>query len=115
MTQVEALLLSILVEAVVAGLLVGGLRWGSTARGAFSGAIATLLTHWAAWWACQALIPQTGYGLAVLLVEAAVIGAEAPAYYFIVPLQVRRAVLASAIANASSTLVGLALYALDLA
>jgi len=115
LTQTDALLLSIAIEAATAWPLVAGLRWGSGARAALAAAVGTLVTHWAAWAGCQWLMQDLGYAPALVVVEAGVIGVEWIAYRLLVPLPALRALLASAIVNATSTLIGLALYALDLA
>ena len=115
MTQAEALLLSIAIEAAVAWPLVAGLRWGHGPRAALAAIVATLLTHWAAWAGFQRLYEHLDYALTLVVVEGCVVAAEWIAYRWIVPLPAGRALLASAIVNASSTLVGVALYALDLA
>ena len=115
LTQFEALLLSIGIEAAVAWPLVAGLRWGHGPRAALAAAVGTLLTHWAAWAGFQQLYEQFDYAPTLVVVEGCVIAAEWAAYRLIVPLPAGRALLASAIVNASSTLIGVALYALDLA
>lgn len=115
MTQTDALLLSVALEAVAAAALLASLRWGSGLRGIAAAALGTLVTHGAAWWSCQELMQEIGYGPALIVVEAGVVGVESIAYRLIVPLSWARAATASAIVNLASTLAGLALYALDLA
>jgi hypothetical protein len=114
MTELQALLLSIVIEAAVAAALVGALRWGSPLRAAFAASLATLMTHWFAWHGVLWLEAPLGYRAAVLIVESAVVVCESFVYLAIVPLPPRRAFIASLIANAASTAAGLTLYALDL-
>jgi len=115
LTQIEALLLSVAIEAAVAWPLVAGLRWGHGARAALAAAVATLLTHWPAWSGFQWLYEHLDYAPTLLVIEGCVIAAEWIAYRLVVPLPAAQALAASAIVNASSTLVGVALYVLDLA
>jgi hypothetical protein len=113
MSQLEALILSIAIEAVVAFALVRGLRWGGGWRAALSAALGTLASHPVAWPAMLALIAPLGYWAALAVVESGVVLAESVAYRLIVPLRWRRALLASLVANAASTGAGLLYYALS--
>jgi len=115
LTQTDALLLSIAIESAVAWALIAGLRWGAGVRGALAAAVGTLLTHWAAWSGFQWLHEDLGYAPTLVVVETGVIGVEWVVYRVLVPLAAARALLASAIVNAASTLAGLAIYALGLA
>ncbi|TWT15624.1 hypothetical protein [Reyranella sp. CPCC 100927] len=115
MSEVDALLLSCAIEAPVAAILAWALRWGHAGRAALAATLATLMTHGIAWRAILWLLEGLGYPLAVLLVETGVVAAEAIAYRLIVPLDLRRALAVSLIANAASTGAGLALYAFGLA
>lgn len=115
MSQTAALLLSIVIEAAAAALLVRVWRRGDPARAVLAAALATLVTHMAVWRGVPPLADLVGYGPAVLLVEVVAVLAEAPAYRLVVPLGWRDALLASLIANAASTGIGLALYASGLA
>jgi hypothetical protein len=114
-SQSAALLLSIMIEIVVAATLTGMARWGPAQRAALAAALATLATHWAVWCSVLWLMPWFGYWPAVVLVEACVVAAEAVAYRLIVPLGWRRALAVSLAANAASACIGLTLYGLGLA
>jgi hypothetical protein len=115
MSEWLALSLSIVVEALVAAALVGGLRWGRGALGALSAALGTLATHGFAWNGMLMLMDSLDYWTAFLCVEAAVVLVESLAYILCARLPLGRALLASLIANAASSGLGLALYALGLA
>ncbi|MCK8783894.1 hypothetical protein M0638_05800 [Roseomonas sp. NAR14] len=120
MTQTAAFLLSVLVEAVAAALLVAAAGWGRlqsrpgspSARAALAALAGTALTHPAVWHGVPPLADRLGYGTAVLLAEGAVVLAEAPAYRLLAALPWPRALLVSLLANAASTAAGLLLYAL---
>lgn len=114
MNQITALILSVLIEAVIAAALVTLWRAGDARRAALAATLATLVTHWAAWWGVSSLEGSLGYLPAVVVVEACVVLAESVAYRLIVPLRLPRALVVSLVANAASAGVGLALYALDL-
>jgi len=111
MTQLQALALSIGIEAVVAFVLVRGLRWGGGTRAALAATIGTLITHPFVW----SLVPrweiELGYASALALIESGVVFAESVAYRVVVPLSWPRALFASLVANASSTAAGLLFYA----
>lgn len=111
MTQPVALLLSILVEAAAAAALLRGLGWASPLRGAAAAVAGTLVTHWAVWAFMPLVIEEIGYWPALLIVEGVVVLAETLAYRVIAQLPWRRAFLTSLVANAVSTLAGLAIYA----
>ena len=49
MTQIQALTVSIAIEAVIAFILVRGLRWGSGMRAALAATVGTLITHPFVW------------------------------------------------------------------
>jgi hypothetical protein len=111
MTQTVALILSIAIEAVVAFALIRALRWGSGMRAALAAALGTLVTHPFVWALVPRFEPLLGYAGTVALVESGVVLAESVAYRLIVPLVWRRALVASLIANATSTAAGLLYYA----
>jgi len=111
MSQIQALLFSIAIEAVVAFALIRALRWGGGTRAALSATIGTLITHPVAWPAMLHLMAPLGYWAAVALVESGVVLAESVAYRLIVPLPWRRALIASLVANGASTGAGLFYYA----
>lgn len=112
MTQMQALLLSMLSEAAVAAALVAWLRWGAPARAAGAAVLATLLTHWAVWLLMPRLYGPLGYWGAFALAEAAVVLAEAAVYRLIAVRGAGRALLVSLAANAASAGLGLVIYAL---
>lgn len=112
MTQTAALSLSIVIEAVLAFVLVRGLRWGSGMRAALAATVGTLITHPLVWYTVPRLEDSIGYAGAVALIEIDVVLAESVAYRLIVPLSWRRSLLASLVANAASTAAGLLYYAL---
>ena len=111
MSQVTAMLASIVIEAAVALLLMAALRWPGALRAAAAAALATLLSHPFAWVGAKALIGPLGYAPAVIAVEAMVIVLESTVYRWLVPLPWRRALLVSAAANLASTACGLLAYA----
>jgi hypothetical protein len=112
MSQITALVLSIAIEAVIAFALVRGLAWGNGLRAAAAAAVGTLVTHPFAWRGIPQLEVVIGYGWAVAVVETGVVLAESIAYRLLVPLDWRRALIASLIANGASTAAGLLYYAI---
>ena len=112
MTQLTALALSIALEAGIAFAVIRAAGWGSGINAALAASLGTLITHPFAWFAVPRLAGPIGYPAAVALVETGVVLAESVAYRLIVPLAWPRALAASLIANAASTTVGLAYYAL---
>jgi len=112
MSETAALLLSIVIEAIVALAAMHVSGWGSGWRAALAATVGTLITHPVVWRTVPPLTLVTGYGAAVALIEAGVVFAEGVAYRVIVPLAWRRALLVSLIANAASTAAGLAANAL---
>src|ERR1700733_693268 len=111
MTQIQALTVSIAIEAVIAFIMVRGLRWGSGIRAALAATVGTLITHPFVWHGVPRLEAPLGYGAAVALIESLVVLAESVAYRVVVPLAWRHALPASLIANAASTGAGLLYYA----
>jgi hypothetical protein len=111
MTELQALLLSIAIEAPIAGLVAWRAGWPG--RGpwhvAIASAVATAATHpqlWAAaLWAYRRYPPLP----ALLLLEAMVILVEGGLIAWMARLRIRQAMLVSLIANAGSMLVGLLL------
>ena len=99
----------------MASILVMALRWGSGVRAACAAVLATLATHWPAWWCMLHVMEPLGYVTAFVVIEAAVVLVESIVYVVLVPLPNGRALMTSLIANSSSAGLGLALYALDLA
>jgi hypothetical protein len=115
MTEPLALLLSVLVEAPVAHLLVARLGWGRPGRAALAAALGTVCSHPFAWSFSLTLADRLGYWPSVMVTEAAVVVFESLGYLVLVPLPPRRALLASLVANAASTAFGFLIYGLDLA
>lgn len=115
MTEVDALLLSVAIEASAAAFLAWITRWGTPWRAALAATLATLGTHWLAWRSILWLLPWLDYPASVVLVEAGVVATEAIAYRLIMPLGLRRALVMSLAANAASTGLGLMLYGLGFA
>jgi hypothetical protein len=114
MTQLTALLLSIASESVAAWTLVAAWSWGNPWRAALAAVLGTLATHWAAWWTMLWLMESLNYGIALVIVETAVVLVESLGYRLIALSSWTRALLASLIANITSTMFGLTLYVLDL-
>ncbi len=109
MTQPVALLLTLLTEGLVVVALVRAARWRppTLARWITAAACASLLTHPVAWWANGAL-PLPLWPRA-LLIEAAVVLAEAGLYRALAPTDLRRAFAAAALANGASFGLGVLL------
>jgi hypothetical protein len=113
-TQLTALLLSILSESIAAWMLVAACGWGSPSRAALAATIGTVATHWAAWDTIGWLMQSLSYAAAVVTVETAVVLLESLGFRWIVFLSWERAVLASLVANCTSTGLGWTLYIFDL-
>jgi hypothetical protein len=113
MTQTQALILSIAVEAAVAFVLIRALGWGSGLNAALAASLGTLITHPVVWHAVPRLEETIGYAGAVALAESGVVLVESIPYRLIVPLAWRRALIASLVANGASTAAGLLYYALS--
>lgn len=106
---VHTLLLSLATEAPIAAAVVtidGGCRPAKAA----AAAIGTLVTHRLAWEAVFVATDHIDWGEAVLLVEAAVVIAEAIISRPMTGLSIPRALLVSVSANAGSTTLGFALW-----
>jgi hypothetical protein len=107
MTEVEALALSIAIEAPLAWLVARRAGWPVPSRVAAASAVATAVTHpqlWAAaLWAYQRFPPLP----ALLALEAIVVLVEGALIAWMARLTIRQAMLVSLIANAGSMLVGL--------
>lgn len=112
MDQATALLASVVIEMVTTSVLLQFLRWGSPWRGALAACLATLASHPLVWLVFPEVALRLGYWTALALIEGAVALGEALAYCLLVPLDWRRALAASFIANAASTGAGLLYYAL---
>lgn len=109
MTELEASLLSIAVEAPTAFLVARlGLRgsWRTAALAALAAACGTLVTHPFAWAAALALVRSMSWGLMAAIVEAGVALAEAVGYAVLARVRPVPALLLSVAANGASFAVG---------
>jgi hypothetical protein len=113
MTEFEAMLLSVAIEAPLAFIVVSVARW--PCRGPLHAAIAvslaTAVTHPQLWTAALWLYPRFGYWSTVVCAEALVVLVEAAIIAWATGLSSVRALVVSGIANGASTLIGLALFA----
>jgi hypothetical protein len=113
MTEFDAMVLSVAIEAPLAFAVVSLARW--PCRGPLHAAIAvtlaTAVTHPQLWTASLWLYPRIGYWSTVVCAEALVILAEATIIAWTTGLSSARALMVSAIANGASTLAGVALFA----
>ncbi len=109
MTEVEALALSIMIEAPLAWRVARRAGWPRPSHVAAASAVATAVTHpqlWAAaLWAYQRFPPLS----ALFVLEAVVVLAEGGLIAWMAQLTIRQAMLVSLIANAGSLLFGLLL------
>lgn len=113
MTQLEAQLLSILIEAPLAALLVSAAGWPSRGRlqVAIGSAVATSVTHPLLWAFVETAAPRMDYVPAVLVGEAAVVLAEAAILAWGAGLSARHSLAVSLLVNGASAAVGLVLLA----
>ena len=113
MSEFEAMLLSVAIEAPIAYALVAVTGW--SCRGPLNAAIAislaTAVTHPQLWAGALWLYPRMGFWPTVVCAEALVVAVEAAIIIWTTGLSARRALAVSAAANGASTLVGVALYA----
>lgn len=111
MGQLEAMLISMVTEGLVAFALVAWQGW--PCRGplhvGLAAVVATAATHPQLWAASLWLYPRLGYEPTVVLAEVVVIAVEAGIIWWAARLEPSLALLASALANSASMLVGLAL------
>jgi hypothetical protein len=109
MTEIEALALSIAIEAPIAWLLAWRAGWPRPWQVAAASAVATAVTHpqlWAAaLWAYARFEPLP----ALLALEAIVVLIEGGLIAWIARLTIRQAMMVSFLANAGSMLFGLLL------
>jgi hypothetical protein len=110
MTEFEALLLGVSVEAPVAYVVARRFRWAC--RGArhvgLASAIATAATHPQLWSAASWAYQHFPFWISALGAEALVILAEALLISWMAQLAIREAFLVSVLANTASCAVGLA-------
>lgn len=111
MTQLLALLISLVIELPVVLIILAMIRQLSSIKDIYNALIlaclATLITHPLAWEINQILMPYLGFSLRVGLIEIAVVIAEGVLYTFFLNLGWRIGLLLSLIANATSFLGGL--------
>jgi hypothetical protein len=114
MNEFEALLLSAVIEAPVAWLIVRRRDWPCRGAGhaALAAAFATACTHPQLWAAVNAFAPQIGYVPAVALGEIAVVIVEAGIIGWVISLPPVRALWLSLATNTASFALGLCLAAL---
>lgn len=109
MSQIEALALSMLIEAFVAALAVRTLAWGPPARAAMIAVAGTLVTHWVVWAFVVQGAQSLDYRSAVLIAEAGAVVVEAIIYAMALPVSPARALALSLSANGASFAAGLVL------
>jgi hypothetical protein len=109
MSQIEALVLSMLIEAFVAALAMRALNWGAPARAAMIAMVGTLMTHWAVWSFVAQGAPSLDYVSAVIVAEAGAVAVEAIIYALALPVSPARALALSLSANGASFAAGLLL------
>jgi hypothetical protein len=116
MTEFEAMLLSVAIEAPIAFAIVAIKGWPcpGSRRGPLDAAIAisvaTAVTHPQLWTAALWLYPRIGFWPAVGCAEAVVVVVEAAIILWATGLSAARAFALSTIANGASTLIGIALF-----
>ena len=112
MGEAWGLVISCLVEAPIAWLMVRLARWPS--RGALhaglASAVATAVTHPQLWAAAQWAYPRFGYWQSVIGLEALVVLAEGLLIAWMAALAIHRAMLVSLVANTASCVAGLLLF-----
>jgi hypothetical protein len=109
MTQLQAMLLSMASEAVVAGAAAWGWRLPAW-RAGVAAVAATAVTHWPLWQVFAQAAGAIGYWPALFGLEAAVVLVETLVYRALLRCRWRAAALLSLAANAASTMLGLAIY-----
>jgi hypothetical protein len=109
MTQLEAMALSLALEAPVAAAAAWAWRLAPW-RAALAAVGGTLATHWPLWRVFASAAAAVGYWPAVVLLEAAVTLVEAVGYRLLLRRRWRVAVVLSLLANAASTALGLVIY-----
>ena len=114
MSEFEALLLSSVIEAPVALLIVRWRAWPCRGAGhaALAAVVATACTHPHLWAGVNALAPRIGYDPAVAIGETAVVIVEAGIIGWAIALSSLRAFWLSLATNAASFGFGLFLAAL---
>lgn len=105
--QGGALLASITIEALVAGLAARATGWAAPGRAALVAVVATLLTHPFAWNAVLGFAEPETWGTVVLIVEAGVVVVEGVAQAIGSCCGWSRGLALSALANGASAGFGL--------
>lgn len=115
MTEFEAMMWSIAIEAPLAYIVVSLTHW--PCRGPVHAGIAIMLatavTHPQLWEASLWLYPQIGYWPTVGCTEALVALVEGAILAWAIDLSPMKALLVSGIANGASALAGIAFFARD--
>jgi hypothetical protein len=113
MSEFEAMLLSVAIEAPIAFAIVAIRRW--PCRGPLDAAIAialaTAVTHPQLWTAAQWLYPRIGFWATAAGAETVVVAVEAAIISWATGLPATRSLALSLLANGASTLIGIALFA----
>ncbi|NWH08668.1 MAG: hypothetical protein HXY22_08520 [Alphaproteobacteria bacterium] len=108
MTQIEAYLLSLIIEGIAAtGIAM--VMAGQKRRAALAAMVGTTLTHPFVWQGALLLYPVLGYVPTLLVVEAGAVVAEAGGYRLFAVQGWGLALFYSLIANGASFLIGLML------
>jgi hypothetical protein len=109
-TQLQALILTVVIEVPVAILLVGqrgrAVAWH---RSALAAAGASLVTHPIAWWANTAALAAWPFAARATVIELAVAAAEALILVWALAVTARRAAVVAIAMNAASFALGLML------
>ncbi|MDD3445376.1 MAG: hypothetical protein PHS60_08190 [Zavarzinia sp.] len=109
MTEWQALLLSIAIEAPIVAVVAGRYRLAPPLHAAGAIALATAVTHPQLWMLALWAYPRLGYWPSILVLEAVVALVEAAVLAFVLRLQAGPALLLSVMANGISFLAGLVL------
>ena len=107
LSQTEALLLSIVIEACAGALLLMWTGWAQPLRAIVAASAGTLLTHPFVWWSVGRFEDGLGYAGAVALAEVFAFAVETPVWRYAARLSWSRAGICSLAANGASFLVGL--------
>lgn len=114
MSQLEALLLTIVLEIAAAVPFALGLRWVERAQLARAAAVVgavSLVSHPLAWQANTAWLVGMAFPVRAAIIELAVVALEGALMAAVMPLAWRRALVLAFIMNATSFGIGLALMA----
>lgn len=108
MFETEALLISAVIEAPVAFLVVRATRWPSRGplHAGFAAAVATAVTHPQLWTAALWAYPKFGFWPSIITLEAMVVLVEGGLICWMARLSLRHALLVSLAANAASFAAG---------